>query len=73
MAQQKQIRLVSVRMRVGSLALFGGLMIWRCLELWCRSQMWLRSGIAVAVVQANSYSSDLPPSPGTSVCLGCGP
>ena len=35
--------------------------------------MWLRSGIAVAVVQAGSYSSDLTPSLGTSLCLGCGP
>ena len=30
-----------------------------CCELWCRSQR--RSCIAVAVVQASSYSSDLTP------------
>ena len=30
--------------------------------------MQLRSGIAVAVAQAGSYSSDLTPSLGTSVC-----
>ena len=35
-AQQKQIRLVSMRMRVGSLALLGGLGIRCCGELWCR-------------------------------------
>ena len=35
--------------------------------------MWLGSRIAVAVAQAGSYSSDLTPSPGTSVCHGCSP
>ena len=30
--------------------------------------MWLRSDIAVAVVQADSYSSHLTPSLGTSIC-----
>ena len=49
-AQWKQIRLLSMRMRVQSLALLSGLRIQHCCELWCRSQMWLRSGIAVAVV-----------------------
>ena len=35
--------------------------------------MQLRSHIAVAVVQANSYSSDSMPSLGTSICFGCSP
>ena len=35
--------------------------------------MWLRSHIAVAVVQAGSYSSNWTPSLGTSICLRCGP
>ena len=29
--------------------------------------------VAVAVVQAGGYGSDLTPSPGTSTCCGCGP
>ena len=32
-----------------------------CREMWCRSQTQLRSGIAVALVQASSYSSDETP------------
>ena len=31
---------------------------WRCCELWCRSQMLLRPCVAVAVVEASSYSSN---------------
>ena len=58
-------------MCVRSLDSFSGLRIWCCHELWCRSQKQLRSGVAVA--QACSYSSDLIPSLGTSVCCGCGP
>ena len=46
--------------------------VWRCPELWCRSQPQLRSGIAMAVAQAGSYSSDSAPSLGTSICRGCG-
>ena len=42
-------------------------------ELWCRLQTWLGSRIAVAVVEARSYSSDWTPSLGTSTCCGCGP
>ena len=49
-AQWKQTGLVSVRMRVQSLALISGLRIWHCGELWCRLQAWLGSGIAVAVL-----------------------
>ena len=45
----------------------------RCRELWCRSQTWLESGVAVAVTQAGSCSSDLTPSLGTSLCHGYGP
>ena len=30
--------------------------------------MWLGSGVAVAVAQAGSYSSDLTPSLGTPIC-----
>ena len=33
-------------------------------------QMWLGSGVAVAVVEAGSCSSNLTPSPGTSKCHG---
>ena len=49
-AQEKQIRLVSMRMRVLSLASFSGLRIWNCHELWCMSQMRLASQVAMAVV-----------------------
>ena len=62
MAQQKQTQLVSMRMRVQSLAPLSGLRIQHCRELWCRLQMWLGSGIAVASAEASSYSSDLTPS-----------
>ena len=44
-----------------------------CCELWYRSQTWLRSGVAMAVVQASSYSSDPTPSLGTSICFDYGP
>ena len=50
-----------------------GLRIQSCRELWCRSQTWLRYSIAVAVSWAGSYSSDLTPSLGTSMCRVCGP
>ena len=36
----------------------------RCCELWCRLQMWVGSGVAVAVVEAGSCSSDATPSLG---------
>ena len=35
--------------------------------------MQLRPGVAVAVVEAGSYSSDWALSLGTSICRGCGP
>ena len=60
-------------MRVRSLASLRGLQIQECCELGCRSQMWLRSRVAVAVVQAGSFSSHSTPSPGTSTCCRCSP
>ena len=56
--QQKRIQLGTMRLRVRSLALLSGLRTRRCHELWCRLQMWLISCVAVALVQASSYSSD---------------
>ena len=41
------------------LGLLSGLRIWRCPELGCRSKTWMGSGIAVALVQAGGYGSDL--------------
>ena len=75
MAQWKQIQLVTMRLWVQSLASLSGLKIWHCRELWHKSQMWRRSGVAVAVVKADSYSysSDSIPSLGTSICHGCSP
>ena len=58
MVQQKQIRLGTMRLRVGSLTLLSGLRIWRCHELWYRLQMRLGSRVAVALAKASSYSSD---------------
>ena len=72
-AQWKQIWLVSMRMWVPSLVLLSGLGIRWCCELWCRSQMQLGSHIAVAVVQASSYGSNLTPHLETSICSRCGP
>ena len=71
--QLKQIRVGTMRLWVRSLASLSGLRIQRCHELWCRSQTRLRSGMAVAVVQASSYSSNKTPSLGISLCRGCGP
>ena len=47
-----RVRLVSMRMRVQSLATLSGLMIWCFHERRHRSQMWLRSQVAVAVAVA---------------------
>ena len=41
-------------------------------ELWRRSQARLGSGVAVAVGQAGSYSSNLTPILRISICCGCG-
>ena len=65
-AQQKRIQLETMKLRVQSLASLRGLRSQRCRELWCRSQMRLRSGVAVAVAEAGSCSSDSTPSLGTS-------
>ena len=73
MAQQLTNPTRNMRLQVRSLALLPGLRIRHCHELWCRSQTQLGSCIAVAVVQAGGYSSDLTPSLGTSICLGFGP
>ena len=43
------------------------------LWLWYRSQMWFKSGVAVAVEQASSCSSNLTPSLGISICHRCSP
>ena len=69
-AQQKRIPLGTMRTRVRSLASLRGLRIQHCPELWCRSKIWLGSCVAVAVVQAGSYSFNLTPGLGTSVCHG---
>ena len=66
MVQWKQIWLGSMRMQVRSLASSTGLRIRHCRELQCRSQTWLGSHIAVAVMQADSCSSNQTPSPETS-------
>ena len=49
-AQQKRTRLVSMKMRVQSLALLSESVISCCHELWYRSQSQLRSRVAAAVV-----------------------
>ena len=73
MAQGKRSRLGTVGLRVGFLALLSGSRIQPCCELWCSLQTQLGSGVAVALVQASSNSSDSTPSLGTSICHGCGP
>ena len=62
-----------MRTQVRSLAFLSQLRIRHCLELWCRSQTWLRSGAAVAVVKAGSYSSNMTPRFGTSAYHRCSP
>ena len=62
--QWKWIRLVTMRLRVWSLASLSGLRIWRCRELWCRLQTWLGS-----CAVASSCSSASTPCLGTSVCM----
>ena len=44
-----------------------------CCELWCSLQTRLGSRIAVAVVQASSYSSNLTLNTGTAICCWCSP
>ena len=62
-----------MRTQVRSLVLLSGLRIQHSRELWCRLQTWLGSGVAVALVQAGSRSSDWTPSLGTSICHACDP
>ena len=64
-------QLASMKMQVQFLASLSGLRIQHCQKLWCRSQMRLRSGIAVAVVEAGSCSSNSTPSLGTFICYRC--
>ena len=52
---------VSMRTQVQSLASLSQLRIQRCHKLWCRLQMRLGSQVAVAMVEANSWRSDLTP------------
>ena len=61
-------RLVSIRTLVQSLAFLSGLRIWHCRDLQCRLQTWLGLPIAMAVAEAESYSSNSTPSLGTSIC-----
>ena len=56
-----------------SISGLSGLRIQHCCELWCRSKTQLRSGVAVAVAVASSYSSNSTPTLGTSMCHECGP
>ena len=63
----------TMRLQVPTLALLSGSGIWCCRELWCRSPKRLGSGVAVAVVQARSCSSNWTPSLGTSICHGRSP
>ena len=68
-----QTWLVSMRMQVPSLASLSKLRIQCCHELQYKRQTLLGSGVAVAVAQAGSCSSDLIPSLGTSLCWGFSP
>ena len=56
--QPKKKKRGTMRLWIPSLASSSGLRIQCCRELWCRLQTQLGSGIAVALVQAGSYSSD---------------
>ena len=50
-----------MRLQVRSLTFLSELRIWNCQKLWCRSQNQLGSGVAAAVMQASSYSSNQTP------------
>ena len=67
-AQQKRIRLGTMRWWVRPLASLSGLGIQCCRELWCRSQTRLGSCVAMAVALAGICSSDLTSDLGTSIC-----
>ena len=64
---------MSARKWVRSLASITGLRIWCCCKPQRRLQTWLASGVAVAVVQVGSCSSDSTLSLGTSICRECSP
>ena len=63
----------SMRTQVRSLASLSGLRIQGCCELWYKSQTWLGSHVAVAMVQAGSYSSSWTPSWETPYASGMAP
>ena len=68
------MNLTSIHKEMGSVPVpLSGLRIWHCLELWCRSQTQLGSGVAVAVVESSSYSSNSTLSLGTFIYHRCGP
>ena len=62
-----------MRLWVRSPPLLSGLTIRHCRELWCGLQKRLGSRVAVALVSAGGYSSNVTPSLETSMCLGSGP
>ena len=62
-----------MRMQIRSLASLSGLRIQGCHLLWCRLHTRLGFCVAVAVLQASSYSSNLTPSLGTSLCCEWSP
>ena len=66
-------RLVSTRMQVRPPASLSGLRIQRCHAMWHTLLMQLGSGVAVAVAEPSSCSSDSTPSPGTFICHRCRP
>ena len=72
-AQQVKNPTVSMRMQFWSLASLSGLKIQHFHELCCRSQTQLESGVAVAIKQTSSYSSDSTPRLGISIFLSCCP
>lgn len=58
----------STRMLVQSLATISGLRMQHCFRVCQTSKMSLRTNVVMAVAQANTWSSDLTPSSGTSIC-----
>ena len=62
-----------MRTQVQSLASLSGWRIRHCRELWGRLRTWFGSCVAVAVMQAGSYSSYPTPSLGTCLWHRCGP
>ena len=62
-----------MRTQVRTLTLLSGLRIWHCQELVAQITEQLGSGVAVAVGQAGSCSSDSTSSLETSICHRCGP